>query len=186
MLIIATILAAIAFAQAELVPVPFSNKNIQVYMASEPSTVSQLSTIPVLINGKPTCAYMGSYQTNPDRDGECPDMNLYHLAKVASDDRSLTCFYDITQLTKRYVITVANQQECPDAIFAEAGFSFRIAVYYDRVDQQSFYYFHDEDLPKQSFDISEQDLYRFHRLKQQIDYRQKFYKSAPRKALYEF
>ncbi len=67
MLFIATILAAIALAQAELVPVQFSNKNIQVYMASEPSTVSQLSTIPVLINGKPTCAYMGSYQTKSYR-----------------------------------------------------------------------------------------------------------------------
>lgn len=143
-----------------------NKKDVHIYMRSGNwNTGDRYSTMPVIVNGKVTCPYVGSIFTDPYDDGKCPDVNIYHLVRVAQTKKGLDCYYDYT-VGMDYMISIYNQKSCPDVLAAYDGLDFFRGVYFDAIDNYKLYY--PEKLLAQSFDG---DFDAYPRVKEQIRYR---------------
>lgn len=149
---------------------PFSKREIFVYLQSstKTSTAMAISTMPMVVEGKYKCPYVGSVYGPMEKDFICADAYVYHLVRVAANNKkSLDCFYDYNQLSGGHVVSVSQQRECPDILVSYAGFEFFAAVYFDEIDDYRLY-FYGMDVPKQVF---QGDLDRFSKVQSQIYYR---------------
>ncbi len=143
-----------------------SRKAVRIYMRSgQWNTGDRYSTMPVIVNGRVTCPYVGSIFADPYEDGKCPDVNVYHLVRVVSSSGGLDCYYDYT-VGMSYMFTVSGQSQCPDVLAAYDGLNFFRGVYFDSVDDFKFYY--PDSLLVQKF---EGDFDRYPKVLEQIRYR---------------
>lgn len=141
-------------------------KEVRIYMRSGNwNTGDRYTTMPVIVDGKLTCPYVGSIFSEPYKDGTCPAVNVYHLVRIARTKKGLDCYYDYT-IGKDFMFSVYNQQNCPDILAAYDGLNFFRGVYFDSVDSFKLYY--TEELLKQTF---EGDFDLFPKVQEQIRYR---------------
>ena len=160
---------------AVVIKPPFSKKDVQIYLqtSAATSTTTPIRTIPMVVNGKYKCPYIGSVYGPMDENFTCADAFVYHLVRVAANNkRALDCYYDYNQLSGGHPVTALNQKECPDILVSYGGMNFFAAVYFDELDDYRLYYF-DMDVPKQVF---QGDLEKFPKVQSQIQYRQKHMK----------
>ena len=160
---------------AVVIKPPFTNKDVQIYLqnSTKTSTVAEITTMPMVVNGKYKCPYIGSVYGPMEKDFVCADAFVYHLVRVAANNKkSLDCYYDYDQLSGGHPVTALNQKECPDILVSYGGMNFFAAVYFDELDDYRLYYF-GMDVPKQVF---QGDLERFPKVQSQIQYRQKHMK----------
>lgn len=173
--ILVLLMAFTAF--AEHVSVPFSKRDISIDIQDvRTSTVSVMTTLPVIVNGKAACTYLGSIAEAPDEDLECPETYIYHLVRIAENNGKLDCYYDYNR-DYSPVVTVVGVNGCPDILASHSGFRFFDAVNFDKVDDHRFYYI-GMDIPKQQIDWSLSDDYR---VKDQVKYRRINFPSAKAK-----
>ena len=86
--ILVLLMAFAAF--AEHVSVPFSKRDVRIDIQDvRTSTVSIMTTLPVIVNGKAACTYLGSIAEAPDEDLECPETYIYHLVRIAENKGKL-------------------------------------------------------------------------------------------------
>jgi len=143
----------------------FTKKDIKIYMRSgDWNTGDHMTTYPVIVNGEVMCTYEGSIKTGMNQDGSCPEVNVYHLVRIARNKKNLDCFYDYT-IGGDFMFVVLNQMNCPDIVAAYNGMNFFQEVYFDTLDSHTFYY---DKLLKQTF---EGDFDVFPKVKEQIRYR---------------
>lgn len=174
-LAMAVALAASAF--AEHVPVPFDGKKVKGDIQdTRLSTVALMETLPVLVDGRPTCAYLGSIATPPDSDLTCPQVAIYHLVRISGNRGKLSCYYDYNR-DYSYVLSISRVDGCPDILASYSGFRFFDAVNFDAVDDHRLYYVGTE-IPRQSIDWSLSDDYR---VRDQVLYRRLNFPSAKAK-----
>lgn len=141
-------------------------KEVRIYMRSGNwNTGDRYTTMPVIVDGKLTCPYVGSIFSEPYKDGTCPAVNVYHLVRIARAKKGLDCYYDYT-IGKDFMFSVYNQQNCPDILAAYDGLNFFRGVYFDSVDSFKLYY--PEELLTQTF---EGDFDLFPKVQEQIRYR---------------
>lgn len=155
---------------AVVVKPPFSKKDILVYLKSstKTSTAVSIKTMPMVVDGKYKCPYIGSVYGPMEKDFVCADAYVYHLVRVATNNKkSLDCYYDYNQLSGGHTISVLQQKECPDILVSYAGFEFFASVYFDKIDDYRLY-FYGMDVPKQVF---QGDLNQFPKVQSQIRYR---------------
>lgn len=174
MRLLTCIALAAAVASAEIVKPPFSPRQIQSYMSGTVNSAILLKSWPVMTKEGPTCDYLGSYHIKPT-DRECPDRLFYHLAKIASaeDNPGLFCYYDRDMTAGTFLLSTTDpQSECPDVIIAESRAKFLAAVYFDDNDPEYMYYLGTKPV-KLEIDVTDNDIEKYPRLKQQIQYRQK-------------
>ena len=139
---------------------------VRIYMRSGNwNTGDRYNTMPVVVNGKVTCPYVGSIFADPFKDGKCPAVNVYHLVRVARGKKALDCYYDYT-LGNDFMFSVYNQHSCPDILAAYDGLQFFKGVYFDSVDNFKLYY--PDSLLTQTF-IGDFDMYP--RVQEQMRYR---------------
>lgn len=164
-------------AVAEHVDVPFSRRDIRIDLQdTRTSTVSIMSTLPVIVNGKAACTYLGSISEAPDEELNCPETYIYHLVRIAENKGKLDCYYDYNRDWSP-VVTVTRVDRCPDILASHSGFRFFDAVNFDDTDDHRFYYIGME-IPKQQIDWSLSDDYR---VRDQIKYRRVNFPSAKSK-----
>ncbi|WP_097020495.1 hypothetical protein [Fibrobacter sp. UWB16] len=159
-----------AMSWAVVVKPPFSKKDILVNILSpsNTSTSKVLSTMPIVIDGRYMCPYIGSVYGPMEKDFVCADAYVYHLVRVAANTKkSLDCYYDYNLLSGDHTLSVLQQKECPDILVSYAGYKFLAAVYFDEIDDYRLYFF-DMDVPKQVF---QGDLDNFPKVQSQIRYR---------------
>ena len=157
---------------AVVIKPPFSNKDVQIHLhnSTKTSTVAEVSTMPMVVNGKYKCPYIGSVYGPMEEVFFCADAYVYHLVKIAANNRkSLDCFYDYNLLSGDNPVFVPNQKECPDILVSYSGMNFFAAVYFDELDDYRLY-FYGMDVPKQFF---VGDFDRFPLVQSQIRYRRK-------------
>ena len=157
---------------AVVIKPPFSNKDVLFYLenSTRTSTVAVLSTMPMVVDGKYKCPYIGSVYGPMEKDFACADAFVYHLVRVsANNKKTLDCYYDYDQLSGGHPVSAPNQKECPDILVSYAGMNFFAAVYFDELDDYRLYYY-DMDIPKQVF---QGDFEKFPKVQSQILYRQK-------------
>ena len=151
---------------------PLSNKDLQFYLqhSYKTSTVVAVSPMPMVVDGKYRCAYVGSVYGPMEKDFICVDAYVYHLVQVVANHKnSLDCYYDYEQFGGNFSLTFFYQKECPDILVSYSGFRFFAAVYFDEVDDYQLY-FSGMEVPKQIF---QGDFERFPKVQSQIRYRQK-------------
>ena len=122
---------------AVVVKPPFSKKDILVNILSpsNTSTSKVLSTMPIVIDGRYMCPYIGSVYGPMEKDFICADAYVYHLVRVAANTKkSLDCYYDYNLLSGDHTVSVPQQRECPDILVSYAGYKFFAAVYFDEID----------------------------------------------------
>ena len=154
---------------------PFTNKDVQIYLqnSTKTSTVAEITTMPMVVDEKNKCPYIGSVYGPMEKDFFCADAFVYHLVRVAANNKkALDCYYDYNQLSGSHPVFVPNQKECPDILVSYGGMNFFAAVYFDELDDYRLYYF-DMEVPKQVF---QGDLEKFPKVQSQIQYRQKYMK----------
>ena len=157
---------------AVVIKPPFSNKDVLFYLknSTRTSTVAVLSTMPMVVDGKYRCAYVGSVYGPMEKDFICVDAYVYHLVQVVANHKnSLDCYYDYEQFGGNFSLTFFYQKECPDILVSYSGFRFFAAVYFDEVDDYQLY-FSGMEVPKQVF---QGDFEKFPKVQSQIRYRQK-------------
>ena len=162
-----TILLAFAISvMAYVADNTMSSKELRIYMRSGNwNTGDRYTTVPVIVNGKVTCPYVGSIFADPLEDGRCPAVNVYHLVHVTREKKGLSCFYDYT-VGGGYMFVFYKQQHCPDILASFDGMQLFREVYFDDVDDYRLYY--QDTLLVQSF---EGDFDDYPRVKEQIRYR---------------
>lgn len=159
------------------VKVPFSRRDVRIDIQDvRTSTVSVMTTLPVIVNGKAACTYLGSIADAPDDDLKCPETYIYHLVRIAENKGKLDCYYDYNRDFSP-VITVIGVNGCPDIVASYSGFRFFDAVNFDQIDDYRFYYVGIE-IPKQQIDCSLSNDYR---VRDQIKYRNNNFPSAKSK-----
>lgn len=163
--LILLLLAAVA-SFAEVGDTHISRKSVRIYLKSGNwNTGDHYTTVPVIVDGKITCPYVGSIFADTTEYGTCPSVNVYHLVRVAQSRNWLDCYYDYT-VGKDFMFAIYAQAECPDILAAYDGLEFFRKVYFDNVDRHTIYY--RDSILAQSF---EGDLDQFPRVKDQIKYR---------------
>lgn len=159
---------------AEHVKVPFTRKDVRIDIQdARTSTVSIMTTLPVLVNGKPSCTYLGSIAEPPNEDLSCDEVYIYHLVRIADERGKLNCYYDHNRDYSN-VVTVIGVNSCPDIVASKSGFRFFDAVNFDEVDDYRMYYL-EMEIPKQQIDVS---LSTDRRVKKQVLYRRINFPSA--------
>lgn len=180
------ILATAIFGVAEVTDNTLRREDLTLYMRSGTwNTGNHMSTLVTIKNGKKTCAYVGSIYSEPYKDGTCPDVNVYHLVRVARDKRGLSCYYDFTT-GMDYMFTVNYQQNCPDILASYNGMQFFKEVFFDEVDRHEIYYFDESTkamIMRQSFE-GDFDLYP--KVQKQIEYRKKYMKTPAKDRVIRF
>ena len=164
---------------AEHVKVPFDRRDVRIDIQDvRTSTVSVMTTLPVIVNGKAACTYLGSIAESPNDNLECPETYIYHLVRIADNKGKLDCYYDYNR-DYSPAVTVIGVNGCPDILASHSGFRFFDAVNFDNVDDHRFYYVGIE-IPKQQIDGSLSDD---KRVKGQILYRRLNFPSAKSKRM---
>lgn len=164
-------------AVAEHVDVPFSRRDVRIDLQdTRTSTVSIMNTLPVIVNGKAACTYLGSISEAPDEELNCPETYIYHLVRIAENKGKLDCYYDYNRDWSP-VVTVIGVNGCPDIVASHSGFRFFDAVNFDKTDDYRFYYIGME-IPKQQIDWSLSNDYR---VRDQVKYRRINFPSAKEK-----
>lgn len=163
------LLIILAFAMSTVAVVfdsTVDRKDMRIYLRSGNwNTGDRYSTMPVIVNGKVTCPYVGSIFTEPDKDGKCPTVTVYHLVRIAVSKKGLDCYYDYT-VGHDFMFALYGQQSCADILAAYDGLNFFRGVYFDSVDNFKLYY--PDSLLVQTF---EGDFDKYPRVKEQIQYR---------------
>lgn len=74
---------------AVVIKPPFSNKDVLFYLqnSTRTSTVAVLSTMPMVVDGKYKCPYIGSVYGPMEKDFACADAFVYHLVRVAANNK---------------------------------------------------------------------------------------------------
>ena len=173
--IIVLLLAIVAI--AEHVNLQFSRKDVRIDIQDiRTSTVAVMNTLPVIVNQKASCAYLGTIAEAPEPDLTCPDTYIFHLVRIAANKSKLDCYYDYNR-DYSPVVTVIGVESCPDILASHSGFRFFDAVNFDQVDDYKFY-FVGMDIPVQQIDWSLSDDYR---VRDQVKYRRLNFPSAKAK-----
>lgn len=180
------ILATAIFGVAEVADNTLRREDLHLYMRSGTwNTGDHLSTVVTIKDGKKTCAYVGSIYSDPYKDGSCPEVNVYHLVRVARGKRGLDCYYDYTT-GMAHMFNLPNQQNCPDILASYNGMQFFKEVFFDEVDRHEIYYFDERTksmLMRQSFE-GDFDLYP--KVQKQIEYRKKYMKTPAKDRVIRF
>lgn len=157
---------------ADAIPPTFSNRNISIPVrANEPSSVTTVYPTKISNNGRKICSTK-FFNFYPDEYGNCENIYIYHLAQMAVDNNKLSCAYDITKISNRFVFSVHHQSLCPDIIISKSGYRFQQFIFFD-FDLYTINKFY--PLPKQSFSIPDNLLDNFPRTRKQFATRRKFF-----------
>lgn len=180
------ILVASIFGVAEVADNTLRKEDLQVYMRSGTwNTGDHLSTIVTIKDGKRTCAYVGSIYSDPLKEGGCPDVNVYHLVRVAKGRKGLDCYYDYT-IGMDFMFNLPNQQNCPDILASYNGFQFFKEVFFDEVDRHDIYYFDENTRDKIMHQSFEGDLDLYPKVMEQIKYRRKYMRKPAKERVIRF